>query len=159
MQSFDISTFPMLCYEERAVIWFINIPDVMKNVQSFDLSTFPTLWNLSSIKVFTISLRWRHNGHDSVSNHQPQDCLLNHLFRRRSKKISKLHITGLCAGNSPGTGEFPAQRASNAENGSIWWRHHENWFQRFWPFDPLSSQILRCSVSFSQGWSNVHLID
>ena len=26
--------------------------------------------------------------------------------------------------NSPETGEFPAQRASNAENGSIWWRHH-----------------------------------
>ena len=27
-------------------------------------------------------------------------------------------------GNSPGTGEFPAQLASNAENVSIWWRHH-----------------------------------
>ena len=23
------------------------------------------------------------------------------------------------------TGEFPAQMASNAENVSIWWRHHE----------------------------------
>ena len=43
---------------------------------------------------------------------------------RRSKKTSKLRVTGLCAGNSPETGEFPAQRASNAENGSIWWRHH-----------------------------------
>ena len=32
------------------------------------------------------SLQWRHNGHDSVSNHQPHDCLLNRLFRRRSKK-------------------------------------------------------------------------
>ena len=29
-----------------------------------------------------------------------------------------------CDGNSPGTGEFPAQMASNAENVSIWWRHH-----------------------------------
>ena len=28
------------------------------------------------------------------------------------------------AGNSPGTGEFPAQMASNAENVSNWWRHH-----------------------------------
>ena len=26
---------------------------------------------------------------------------------------------------TPGTGEFPAQMASNAENVSIWWRHHE----------------------------------
>ena len=25
---------------------------------------------------------------------------------------------------SPVTGEFPAQRANNAENVSIWWRHH-----------------------------------
>ena len=37
---------------------------------------------------------------------------------------SKLRVTGLCAGNSPVTGEFPAQMASNAENISIWWRHH-----------------------------------
>ena len=69
-------------------------------------------------------LRWRHNGRDSVSNHQPHDCLLNRLFRRRSKKTSKLRVTGLCERNSPVTGEFPAQRDSNAEIVSIWWRHH-----------------------------------
>ena len=51
--------------------------------------------------------------------HQPNDCLLNRLFRRRSKKKSKLRVTGLCAGNSPVTGEFPAQRASDAENVSF----------------------------------------
>ena len=61
-------------------------------------------------------LQWRHNEHDGVSNHQPRNCLLNRLFRRRSKKISKFGATGLCAGNSPGTGEFPAQRASNADS-------------------------------------------
>ena len=68
------------------------------------------------------SLRLRHNGRDGVSNH---DCLLNRLFRRRSKKTSKLRVTGHCAGDSPGTGEFPAQIASNAENVSIWWRQRE----------------------------------
>ena len=71
-----------------------------------------------------VPLQWRHNGHDRVSNYQPHDCLLNRLFRRRSKKTSKLRVTGLCAGNSTVTGEFPAQMASNAENVSIWWRHH-----------------------------------
>ena len=76
------------------------------------------------LDAFT-TLPWRHNGPNSISNHQPYDCLLNHVFRRRSKKTSKLRVTGLCAGNSPGTGEFPAQMASNAENVSIWWRHHE----------------------------------
>ena len=70
------------------------------------------------------TLQWRHYGRYSVSIHQPHDCLLNRLFRRRSKKTSKLRVTGLCAGNSPGTGEFPAQMASYAENVSIWWRHH-----------------------------------
>ena len=69
------------------------------------------------------SLRWRHNGHDSVSNHQPHHCLPNRLLGCRSKKTSNLRVNGLCAGNSPGTGEFPAQMASNAENVSIWWRH------------------------------------
>ena len=72
------------------------------------------------------TLQWRHNERDGVSNHQPHDCLLNRLFRRRSREASKLRATGLCEGNSPGTGEFPAQRASNAENVSIWWRHHES---------------------------------
>ena len=80
-------------------------------------------WN-PSIAIAT--LQWRHNGRDSVSNHQPHDCLLNRLFRHRSKQTSKLPVTGLCAGNSPGTGEFPAQMASYAENVSIWWRHHES---------------------------------
>ena len=31
------------------------------------------------------ALHWRHNERDGVSNHQPHDCLLNRLFRRRSK--------------------------------------------------------------------------
>ena len=62
------------------------------------------------------SLEWHHNGRDGVSNHQPHDCLLKCLFRCRSKKTSKLRVTGLC--------EFPVQMASNAENVSIWWRHH-----------------------------------
>ena len=64
-----------------------------------------------------------HNERDGVSNHQPHDCLLNRLFRRRSKKTSKFRVTGLCVGNSSATGEFPAQRASYAEDVSIWWRH------------------------------------
>ena len=66
-----------------------------------------------------------HNELDGVSNLRHLDCLHNRLFRRRSKKTSKLRITGLCEGNSPVTGEFPAQRASDTENVSIWWRHRE----------------------------------
>ena len=74
-----------------------------------------------------VSLQWRDDKRDGVSNHQPHDCLLNRLFRPRSNKASKLRVTGLCPGNSPVTGEFPAQMASSAENVSIWWRHHAIW--------------------------------
>ena len=36
-----------------------------------------------------------HGQHD-VSNHRQLHCLFNHLFRRTSKKTSKLRVTGLC---------------------------------------------------------------
>ena len=85
---------------------------------------FYMIFIVNTCCVFFISLRWRHNDPDGVSSHQPYDYLLNRLFRHRSKKTSKLRVTGLCVGNSPETGEFPAQMASNAENVSIWWRHH-----------------------------------
>ena len=53
------------------------------------------------------TLHWRHNDHSGVSNHQPRGCLLNRLFRRRSKETSKLRVTGLCVGNSPGPVNSP----------------------------------------------------
>ena len=89
----------------------LNLPQISKTY-SFILHPSPV-----------ISLQWRHNGRDDIWNHQPHECLLNRLFRCRWKKTSKLRFTGLCEGNSPVTGEFSAQRVSNAENVAIWWRH------------------------------------
>ena len=60
---------------------------------------------------------------DGISNHWHLDCLLNHLFRRRSKKTSKLRVTAF-ERNPPVTRGFPSQRTSNMENVSIWWWHH-----------------------------------
>ena len=88
------------------------------------LLRFCALFKRYEIRFPQYPLQWCHNERDGVSNHQPHDCLLNYLFRHRSKKTSMFRVTGLCAGNSPVTGVFPAQRASNAENVSIWWRHH-----------------------------------
>ena len=65
------------------------------------------------------ALQWRHNESHGVSNHRRIHCLINCWYRPRSKKISKLRVTGLCAWNSPVTGEFPTQKASNAENDLI----------------------------------------
>ena len=55
---------------------------------------------ISNVSVIC-TLHWRHNEPDGVSNHQPRYCLLNCLFRCRTKKTPKLRVTGLCAENSP----------------------------------------------------------
>ena len=75
-------------------------------------------------KYIIVVSQWRNNGRHGVSNHQPHDCLLKRLFRRRSKKTSML----CSAVNSPPP-HTHTQRANNAENVSIWWRHHViSWF-------------------------------
>ena len=80
------------------------------------------VWSLFKLFITTLvfqhccitTLLWHHNGCDGVSNYLSHHCLLNRLFRHRSKKTSKLHATGFCAGNSlvtdgfcMVTGEFP----------------------------------------------------
>ena len=83
------------------------------------------LYNVTQLiniyRATSLSLQWHNNERCGVSNHQPYDYLLNRLFRRRSKKTSKLRVIGLCEGNSPVTGEILTQRASNAEN--VWYFH------------------------------------
>ena len=104
-----------MCYYLGLEIRWISGDELPREPDKILRLIYPTFGN---------SLQWCHNGLDGISNHQPHHCLLNRLFGRRSKKTSKFRVTGLCVGNSPGTGEFPAQMASNAENVSIWWRHH-----------------------------------
>ena len=89
--------------------WRHNERDGVSNHQHLDLSVVP--------------LQWRHNERDGVSNHQHLDCLLSRLLRCTSKKSSKLLVTGHCEGNPPVVSEFPSQRASDAENVFLWWRH------------------------------------
>ena len=55
-------------------------------------------WTLKEIHYIDVVMTTVHG----VSNHQPHGCLLSRLFRRRTKKTSKLRVTGLCVGNSPG---------------------------------------------------------
>ena len=76
---------------------------------------------------YKLALHWRHNGRDSISNHQPRDCLLNRLFRCRSKKTSKLRVTGLCVGNSPGPVNSP---------------HKWPVTRKFFPFDDVIMGLL-----------------
>ena len=86
-----------------------------------------------------------------------------------SKKTSKPRVTGLCVGNSPVTGEFPAQRVSNAENVSIWWHHHALtdiiwWCTLIWPLHCLplwkvTYLLFDCLVNPLSGkWKPAHCI-
>ena len=84
--------------------------------------TFSNAFSSTKIIVFWLQCHW--NMFARVRFTVIQHGLFNRLFRRRSKKISKLRVTGLCEENPPVTSGFPSQRASNAENVSIWWRHH-----------------------------------
>ena len=77
------------------------------------------LFTLKDYNDAALSLQRCHNEPDGVSNHQPHACLLDCLFRHRLQKTSKLSLTGLCAGSSLVTVEFPAKMASNAENVSV----------------------------------------
>ena len=78
------------------------------------------------------TLHWRHNDHNGVSNHQPHGCLLNGLFRRRSKKTSKLRVTGFCVGNSPGPVNSP---------------HKGPVSRKMFPFDDVIMYIKLCDTS------------
>ena len=115
-----------------ALISFYNLfgkPFTSLNCQTFhpifrnlmkSCSPVDVIWSNSNVhgehgnrKGSLNPLQWRHN-----------EC--HDLFRRRSKKMPMLHITCLCEGKPPFTDGSPPppQRASNAENASIWWRHH-----------------------------------
>ena len=118
---------------------FTRETDVLTTWWCHDMKTFPTLL-------------WRHNGRDGVSNQQSPDCILNWSFGRRSKKTSKHRVTGLCAGNSPVTGEFPAQMTSNAENVFIWWRHHDMFGNLLGTGGFPSQRPVKWSFGFFLGW-------
>ena len=75
-----------------------------------------------------VTLQWRHNGHRGASNQQP-------------------YITGLCAGNWPVAVEISAQRASNEENVSIWWRRHACHIANFRGSNLYNSEVKMASFS------------
>ena len=91
------------------LIWYVCLFSLfsLQTVLYLVVIYYYTLHGLLLCIHWFVSLHWRHNDHDGVSNHQPHGCLLKRLFRRRSKKTSKLRVTGLCVGNSPGPVNSP----------------------------------------------------
>ena len=123
--SFNEILFQMQTFHSRKCLWKCHLRKWWPFCLGLNVSNKVNITTAGGVSLcismlsLQTTLWWCHNGHDRVSNHQPHYCLLNRLFRRRSKETSTLCVTGLWAG------EFPAQMASNVETVSIWWRHHE----------------------------------
>ena len=109
--------------------------------------TLRTCW----YRFYDTTLLWRRNDSDGVSNNQPQDCLLNRLFRRRSNKSSKLRVTGPCEANSPWPVNSPHKGPVTVT-------------QKMFPFDnvimtqqiwrPQASTLLPCMIASNRDTSN-----
>ena len=104
-------------------VWNIDVLVSLKCRQitlTFDIAVS----YVSCANLTPYALQWRNNERDGVSKYRRLDYLPNCLFRRRSK----LRASGLYEANPPVTGGFPSQRARNAENTSIRWRPHMEWW-------------------------------
>ena len=108
-------------------------------------------FRLQKLQISNETLQWRHNGCDSVSNHQPHDGLLNRLFRCISKKTSKLRVTVFCAGNSPGPVNSP---------------HKQPVTRKMFPFDDVIMFMTYSIIQKTTGWhywsipgSSIHFVN
>ena len=123
----------------------------------------------SSWKCWDWSLRWRHNECDGVSNQQLHDCLLNRLFRRRSKhqsSVSLAFVRGIhrWAVNSPHKGPvtwnmFHLMTSSCVEYTCLWvgdtWQISEN----FVSHSTIPMLIVLLQTTQDSGFRNVYPIN
>ena len=88
---------------------------------------FDSQWDLNGsskshhISVTSWGVRWRLKSPASRFFVQP---FMQTQIKENIKATRHLPLYGEFAGH-PVTGEFPTQRASNSENVSIWWGHHD----------------------------------
>ena len=117
------SSQPNTCHNNH-IYWTTDMAIRKKKI----LAAHSVTWWRHQMETFSRYWPFVPGIHRSPVNptHKGQWCgaLMFSLIWAWSKKTSKLSVTGLCEGNSPVTGEFPAQRASKAENVSIWWRYY-----------------------------------
>ena len=123
----ETSTVPLLSWHHRVnIIWqmrhdrrdHVTFLSQCHHQSNYMLERSAYCWFLyHCITVTSQWARWRLKWPAS-------QFLLNHSFRRRSRKYQSSASLAFVYRNSPVTGEFPEQRASSAKTVSIWWRHH-----------------------------------
>ena len=105
------------------------------------IASFQIFLPTAGIRLTT--LQWRHNAGDGISNHQSHDCLLNRLFRRRSKKTSKLCVTGLCE-------EIQWWSVNSLHKGPVTWK--------LFPFDDIMKISIICVWRYTFRTNSSHYI-
>ena len=98
------------------------------------LAGYPRIVKLKREALGPISLHWRHNDHDDVSNHQPCGCFLNRLFRSRSKKTSLAFVRGIHRGPVNSPRKWPVTR-------------------KMFPFDDVIMSSYDCIMSATKSWN------
>ena len=96
---------------------FVSVPVVIYVISN----NIVTCYNGTQLYILLqiVSLHWCPNDHDGVSNHQPHGCLLNHLFRCRSK--TRLNSTQSVGNMPPPPSLFtPTRSPDNAQKPQIW---------------------------------------
>ena len=134
MQFRELYIFSLCCYNvvqydmllHTALQWWRqNLDKELELYKTPHTLPLQVSYRVSVMWIFK-TLQWHYKEHDGVSHHQLLDCLLNCLFRSRSRLTSKLCITGICEGDLSVTSGFPSQRSSKVENIYIYWRHQSD---------------------------------
>ena len=128
------------------------------DVVYIDIHGFHTRFYWNSIndnhdkQLDLVTLQWRQR--NGVSNHR---LFAQPFVQADQRKKSKLRVTGLCEGNLPTTVGFPPRRVSNAENVSIWWRHHDYSAVKITCIDPTTIRAI--SIDLLSQYNDSHYKD
>ena len=106
----------------------VNVQSHIYKSRQYGMKKIVTLW------LFVITLQGRPNEHHGVSNHRRLDCFYSTVCagedQRKHQSSAPLAFVL--------TGEFPAQRTSNAKN---------------FPFDDVIMHVMQSSCLVSSGWN------
>ena len=100
------------------ILWHLHSMHYSKSIFPFLFSLCVSFMHWWSIAMTSLWVQWRLK--------LPASRLFTQPFIRAQIKVNiKAPRHWPLCGEFTGTGELPAQMACNAENVSIWWRHHD----------------------------------
>ena len=105
--------------------------------------------------LITVTSQWERRRLRSLASRM----FVQPFVQAQIKENDKPCVTGLFNRNPPVTDGFPSQRATKAENVSIWWCHHAAllltcWWDHYLPIGQCAGQTRRLMPPARLGWDN-----